>query len=501
MGDCFIVRRGGGGKVEIENSVIEEYFTNSWNLRKNTFIEFTESSTFTDPKLIADLSTGGYNANFYKIHPIDSNRFLVLYWDGSSTSSGYITAKVITVNADNTFTASGPVNVSSKISFPYASDSLCINAVRVSENEERFIFTATYPPYTDSKISAIAGVFKVTGMAIIPETSKRLFETSIKAGTYMGAKSQLLPTSYSNKFLFITNYGVEDSGIGTRFDLRMSILTVGVDTSTAITTLSNTPFISISDALNDAGFRLQNANTYYALSAISAFHVVNILENKYVLFYGNDNNCLCQGTFTITESGSFTYLKIQKISSEKGTYPISAKYLICPKKIMSNLYMFPYRKDDASGFINRLLKFNETTNEFSILYNSLVLMDPEKVATIYPTGYSPDSIFSLGDRIFVRLGLNEYQELFYQGEIYVPSDIYSLSNAFIAKGTYVLQTALLEDNKVIMVATVIDTKMELYGCIVSLNGLKVKKSEQYTCGLLLSNASTTKKGKVAKLVL
>ena len=501
MGDCFIVRRGGGGKVEIENSVIEEYFTNSGNLRKNTFIEFTESSIFTDPKFIADLSTGEYNADFYKIHPIDSNRFLVLYWEGSSTSSGHITAKVITVNEDNTFTASGPVNVASGVAFPYNGSSLCINIVRTSENDERFIFTATYPPYTDSKISAIAGVFKVTGMAIIPETSKRLFETSIKAGKYMGAKSQLLSTSYSNKFLFITNYGVEDSSVGTRFDLRMSILTVGVDTSTAITTLSNTPFISISDALNDAGFSLQNANTYYALSAISAFHVVNILENKYVLFYGTTSNRLCQGTFTITESGSFTYSKIQNISYESGTYPNSAKYLICPKKIKSNLYIFPYRKDDASGFINRVLKFNEITNEFSILYNSLVPMDPEKITTIYPTSFSPDSIFNLGNRLFVRLGLNEYQELFYQGEIYVPSDIYSLSNALTAISTQVLQTVLLKDDKIIMLSILADTNRKLYGCIISLNGLKVKKSEQYTCGLLLSNASPTKKGKVAKLVL
>lgn len=500
MGTAIKVNRGGGGKVEIENSVIEEYFTRSENLRKNTFIEFTESSTFTDPKFIADLSTGGYNANFYKIHPIDSNRFLVLYWDGSSVNSGYITAKVITVNADNTFTASGAVNVASGVSFPYNGSSLCINVVRISENEERFIFTATYPPYTASQISTIVGVFKVTGIAITPEISKKLLTINTINEKYHRAKSQLLPTIYDNKFLFITNYKASDSS-GSYYDLRISILTVGTDTSTLKTTISNTAFTSISDALKNANLSIIDANTYYPSAAISAFHAVNISENKYVLFYSTSNRCLCQGTFTITESGNFTYSKIQQISHESDSYPNTSKQLINPKKVKYNLYMFPYRKNDKSGFTNRFLKFNETTNEFSILYNSLILMDPEKVATIYPEGYSPDSIFNLGNRLFVRLGLNEYQELFYQGEIYVPSDIYSLSNAFTAGGTYVLQTVLLENNKVIMVATVIDTKMELYGCIVSLNGLKVKKSEQYTCGLLLSNASPTKKGKVAKLVL
>lgn len=493
-------RTDGGGKVEIENSVIEEYFTRSENLRKNTFVEFTESSTFTDPKFIADLSTGGSNINFYKVHTIDANRFLVLYLDGTSSSSAFITAKVITVNADNTFTASGAVKVSSKKVSLYGSTSLCINIVRISENEERFIFTATYPSHSAS-ISAVAGVFKVTGTAITPETSKNLFETIIRDEKYYGAKSQLLPTIYSNKFLFITNYGVTDEGTGTRFDLRMSILTVGVDTSTLTTTLSNTSFKSISDALNTAGLSILNANTYFASSAISGFHVVNISENKYVLFYATSNWCLCQGVFTITESGNFSYSKIRKISSENNSYAYSATYSINPEKIKDNLYMFPYRKDSKTGYINRFLKFNETTNEFSILYNSLVSMDPESVVTIYPAGYAPDSIFNLGDRLFVRLGLNEYQELFYQGDIYIPSDLYSLSNAFTATATYVLQTILLSNDKIILVSTDIDTKMKLSGCIVSLNGLKVKKSEQYTCGLLLSSASPTKKGKVAKLAL
>lgn len=495
-------RTGGGGKVEIENSVIEEYFTRSENLRKNTFVEFTESSTFTDPKFITDLSTGGYNANFYKIHLIDSNRFLVLYWDGSSVSSGYITAKVITVNADNTFTASGAVKVASKVPFPYNGSSLCINIVRISENEERFIFTATYPPYTNSQISAIAGVFKVTGMTITPEISKKLLTINTINEKYSGAKSQLLPTIYDNKFLFITNYKVSDGNTGSRYDLRMSILTVGVDTTTLTTTLSNTTFVSISDALNTAGLPILNANTYYPQAPISAFHVVNISENKYVLFYATSNWCLCQGVFTIAESGGFSYSKIQKISSENYSYAYSsATYSMNPEKIKDNLYMFPYRKDSKTGYINRFLEFNETTNEFSILYNSLVSMDPESVVTIYPAGYAPDSIFNLGNRLFVRLGLNEYQELFYQGEIYIPSDLYSLSNAFTATGTYVLQTILLSNDKIILVSTDIDTKMKLSGCIVSLNGLKVKKSEQYTCGLLLSSASPTKKGKVAKLAL
>lgn len=501
MGAVLKINRG-GGDVSIKNSIVEEYLAEAGVIDKNTFIEFTEASTFTEPVLI-HTSEGAQNCSYHNVFPIDENRFLFMYYEGSSTSNGYIKAKVVTVNDDNTFVVGTAVDVASGIEFPYAGVGLIINLVRINENEDRFIFTATYPPYNDSAMACRAGVFKVTGTAITPEVNKQIFNTYITdRGGYASSKSQLLPTAYENKFLFITSYGDSDNN-GKFFSLKMSVLTVGTDTSTLKTTLSNTSFVNMSDALKTAGLPIYNANNYYASNAISGFHVVHISDNKYVLFYQNTSDGhLCQGTFTITDSGSFSYLKIQKLFSQKYSYTDNPGQVINPVKIQEDMYAFPYRAGASAVFTNRILKFDSTTNEFTIVNNSLVSIDKNSVVSQYCKGFAPDNMIVLDNRVFVRLGLNHFTELFYSGNYYLPSDIYTLSGGFAKYDRSPLPIAYLGNNRIVMTATVGDNsgKYIINACVVTLGGLKLKKSEDIVCGLLLSDATTTQKGKIAKFV-
>ena len=173
MGVALKINRG-GGDISIKNSVVEEYLAEAGAIDKNTFIEFTEASTFTEPVLI-HTSEGALNCYYHNVFTIDENRFLLMYYEGISDSTGYIKAKVITVNDDNTFVAGTAVTVASGISLPYGGLGLIINLVRINENEDRFIFTATSSPYSKSSMDCNAGVFKVTGTAITPEVNKRIF--------------------------------------------------------------------------------------------------------------------------------------------------------------------------------------------------------------------------------------------------------------------------------------------------------------------------------------
>lgn len=480
MGTAIKANRGGGGKFEVTNGNIEEFFSNE-NIEPNTFIEFN-----------GEISYGNLQTLFYpntycsgmKIKKVSSTKFVYYYAYSTACQVGIMNY------ANGTFTKEVEVALSTTLS----GSTYDINLEVVNSTSFLIVVSVYYSDTVWHQVNTVRYVESSKSLIQDAHVDKTLINSL--QGATSDAYNYILPLSNSKyAVVFPKRELVSSSYIPF---MNYAIVTIGTDSSTGKLTLS----IGTTTKL-DAN-REYFATTLYKLPCL-------ILSTTKFIFIAYDGDYKLRAVFVTSNGTSLSIVsKVQltNVSVESDERVIDAilvnstKFIIGYWKKSSGLTSYP-----TQGIIEG---FKISGNSCTRIKRFLLNNSDIKLLNV-SSGWvkkNPGLILHKGYILYlfrVRAGSSDTQVYIHliaidQNVLDVITDEVIIANQYNAT----FNCPMIEvDNSVTVflpgTSNYPQPNQYLYARKINLTDINIKKSDTCIHGLLTSKATTTKKGKVAIL--
>lgn len=478
MGTAIKANRGGGGKFEVTNGNIEEFFSNE-NIEPNTFIEFN-----------GEISYGNLQTLFYpntycsamRIKKISSTKFVYYYGYSTSCQVGIMNY------ANGTFTKEVEVALSTTLS----GSTYDIN-LEVVNSTSFLIVTSVY--YSDTvwhQVNAVRYVESSKSLIQDAHVDKTLINSL--QGATSDAYNYILPLS-NNKYavVFPKRELISSSYIGA---MNYAIVTIGSDSSTGKLTLS----VGTTTKL-DANREYFNA--LYKLPCL----ILSTTKFIFITYDGDYKLCAVFVTSNGTSLSIASKVQLTNVSVESDERVINAilvnstKFIVSYWKKSSGLTSYP-----TQGIIEGFkISGNSCTRIKKFLLNN---SDVKLLNVSSEVKKNPGLILHKGYILYLfraRADSSDTQAYIHliaidQNVLDVITDEVIIANKY--NGTF--NCPMIEvDNSVTVflpdTSNYPQSNKYLYARKINLSDINIKKSDVCIHGLLTSKATTTKKGKVAIL--
>lgn len=488
MGTAIKVNRGGGGKIEVLDTVVKEYLAEAETINANSFVEFVNTPQYSD----SQSSFEGTNTYMYidAIKVSDSVVLMAILYDSVTTNG--VTVVAVSIEND-TITFGSETSL-----YSFLTTTNYFSAIAIEEVSEGYyaVILGTSGYSTSYKYNLNTIVIRYHNGVI----TKGNFQ-QITSGPMIGdaAVNRIVTKKIQNgKLLIVVNIG--------------PIYTYGL----FITQSSSNPL-----ALTFSTYDTLYTRYDTGVNDFTSFDIGLLPNNKFFFFICNATSSLANYhkivvySYNLTNS-TFTKLNESQVAPgnvyayyiNKG--PFQLVQLTDTKYFVAGFYAVSNGASTNTTAISTfcwVMEFDDSNNLFTIGKLKNIDMKLQNINQSPNHNGRPEIFKKLSDKevmFATRLYEKNYSTTTWNiGILYISNlDFYlagltSMPSSFTtSQAGYAMYSRIIPilDRKLLFLNMY--SQKNLYAKTISFPELKISKSQNYIAGLLTSKATTTQKGKV-----